>query len=112
MHRNCNLPPSSALTEKDRKDPDHGLTLGVAWIGLSFVERPEYLVEIEGLVQGRVGIAKLESRVTDVPEITKFACQSALKEGFARTDQTIAISAGKPFDTPGTTNLLRIGRIN
>lgn len=53
--------PLSALTEKDRKDLNYGLTLGVDWIALSFVQRPEDIVEIKGLVQDRAGIvAKLE----------------------------------------------------
>lgn len=53
--------PLSALTEKDRRDLEFGLTLGVDWIALSFVQRPEDIVEIKRIVQGRAGIvAKLE----------------------------------------------------
>jgi pyruvate kinase len=53
--------PLSALTAKDRADLDYGLTLGVDWIALSFVQRPEDIVEIKAIVQGRAGIvAKLE----------------------------------------------------
>lgn len=53
--------PLSALTDKDRKDLAYGLTLGVDWIALSFVQRPEDILEIKQLVQGRAGIvAKLE----------------------------------------------------
>ncbi|WP_179403683.1 pyruvate kinase [Burkholderia guangdongensis] len=53
--------PLSALTEKDRKDLDYGLTLGVDWIALSFVQRPEDIREIKAIVQGRAAIcAKLE----------------------------------------------------
>jgi pyruvate kinase len=53
--------PLSALTEKDRTDLDYGLTLGVDWIALSFVQRAEDIVEIKNIVQGRAGIvAKLE----------------------------------------------------
>ena len=53
--------PMSALTEKDRKDLDFGLTLGVDWIALSFVQRAEDIEEIKAIVQGRAGIiAKLE----------------------------------------------------
>ena len=56
--------------------------------------------------------AVLTHKVADVPEMTEFACQAALKEGFARTGQTIVVSAGMPFGTPGTTNLLRIAQID
>ena len=53
--------PLSALTEKDRKDLDFGLALGVDWVALSFVQRPEDIREIKAIVQGRAGIcAKLE----------------------------------------------------
>lgn len=53
--------PLSALTAKDRADLDYGLMLGVDWIALSFVQRPEDIVEIKAIVQGRAGIvAKLE----------------------------------------------------
>ncbi len=53
--------PLSALTEKDRADLAFGLQLGVDWVALSFVQRPEDIVEIRGLVNGRAGIvAKLE----------------------------------------------------
>ncbi|MBT0959548.1 pyruvate kinase [Denitromonas iodatirespirans] len=53
--------PLSALTDKDRADLDYALQLGVDWVALSFVQRPEDIVEIKGIVQGRAGIvAKLE----------------------------------------------------
>jgi pyruvate kinase len=53
--------PMSALTDKDRHDLEYGLSLGVDWIALSFVQRPQDIVEIKRLVQGRAGIvAKLE----------------------------------------------------
>lgn len=53
--------PMSALTEKDRADLDYGLTLGIDWVALSFVQRPEDIVEIKAIVKGRARIvAKLE----------------------------------------------------
>ncbi|WP_309680036.1 pyruvate kinase [Polaromonas sp.] len=53
--------PLSALTEKDRRDLDFGLTLGVDWIALSFVQRPQDIVEVKAIVKGRAAIiAKLE----------------------------------------------------
>lgn len=53
--------PLSALTEKDRRDLEFGLSLGVDWVALSFVQRPEDIVEIKSIVQQRAGIvAKLE----------------------------------------------------
>ena len=55
------LLPISALTEKDRRDLDFGMTLGVDWVALSFVQRPDDMQELRDIVQGRAGVmAKLE----------------------------------------------------
>ncbi len=53
--------PLSPLTEKDRRDLAFGLELGVDWAALSFVQRPEDIVEARGLIGDQAGIlAKLE----------------------------------------------------
>jgi pyruvate kinase len=53
--------PLSALTTKDRRDLDFGLELGVDWVALSFVQRPEDLVEARGLIGDRALLmAKIE----------------------------------------------------
>lgn len=53
--------PLSALTAKDRADLEFGLSLGVDWIALSFVQRAADIEEVKSIVQGRAGIvAKLE----------------------------------------------------
>ena len=53
--------PISSLTEKDRGDLRYGLELGVDWVGLSFVQRPEDIAEARRLIAGRAGVlAKLE----------------------------------------------------
>ncbi|GGY35972.1 pyruvate kinase [Pseudoduganella albidiflava] len=53
--------PLSALTEKDRHDLEFGLKLGIDWVALSFVQRPEDIAEIKALVGNRAAIvAKLE----------------------------------------------------
>jgi pyruvate kinase len=53
--------PLSALTEKDRRDLQFGLDMGADWVALSFVQRPEDMEEVRGLVQGRANVmAKLE----------------------------------------------------
>jgi pyruvate kinase len=53
--------PVSPLTVKDRADLAFGLELGVDWVALSFVQRPEDIVEARGLVGDRAWImAKLE----------------------------------------------------
>ncbi|MGE3770661.1 MAG: pyruvate kinase [Bdellovibrionales bacterium] len=53
--------PISALTDKDRTDLEGALGLGVDWIALSFVQRPEDVIEAKKLINGRAGvIAKIE----------------------------------------------------
>ncbi|MDH3282500.1 MAG: pyruvate kinase, partial [Gammaproteobacteria bacterium] len=51
----------SPLTHKDRQDLKFGLQLGVDWVALSFVQRPEDMDELRAAVDGRARIlAKLE----------------------------------------------------
>ncbi|CAM5191146.1 Pyruvate kinase OS=Castellaniella defragrans OX=75697 GN=HNR28_003374 PE=3 SV=1 [Castellaniella defragrans] len=53
--------PISPLTAKDRDNLAFGLSLGVDWVALSFVQRPEDIVEARGLIGDRAWImAKLE----------------------------------------------------
>lgn len=53
--------PLSALTAKDREDLSFALELGVDWVALSFVQRPEDLDEVRELTGGRARlVAKLE----------------------------------------------------
>jgi len=55
------LLPLSAMTPKDRSDLDAALALGVDWVALSFVQRPEDVIELKEIVQGRAGcLAKIE----------------------------------------------------
>ncbi|PHQ68710.1 MAG: pyruvate kinase, partial [Sneathiella sp.] len=51
----------SALTDKDRRDLDFALSLGVDWIALSFVQRAEDIAEVKKIVAGRAAVmAKIE----------------------------------------------------
>ena len=55
------LLPVSAITPKDRSDLDAALALGVDWIALSFVQRPEDISEVKKIVAGRASVlAKIE----------------------------------------------------
>ncbi|TMH14411.1 MAG: pyruvate kinase, partial [Betaproteobacteria bacterium] len=49
--------------------------------------------------------------VSDVAEMVEHACRHAVAEEFAKPGDTILISAGMPFGTPGATNLLRIATV-
>lgn len=53
--------PLAALSEKDLKDLEFVCELGVDWLALSFVQRPEDVTEAQALVKGRASIiAKIE----------------------------------------------------
>jgi pyruvate kinase len=55
------LLPVSPLTPKDRSDLAFALDMGVDWIALSFVQRPEDVAEARKLIAGRASImVKLE----------------------------------------------------
>ncbi len=63
--KGVNLPntllPIAALTEKDRADLEVAASIGVDWIALSFVQRPEDVSEARELIAGRAGVmAKIE----------------------------------------------------
>lgn len=53
--------PVAALSDKDRKDLEFVCQLGVDWLALSFVQRPEDMHEARTLVDGRAAVlAKIE----------------------------------------------------
>jgi pyruvate kinase len=63
--KGVNLPdtllPIPAMTPKDRSDLDAALNLGVDWVALSFVQRPEDVAELKKVVAGRAAVlAKIE----------------------------------------------------
>lgn len=83
--------PISALTEKDRIDLQYGLSLGVDWVALSFVQRPEDIAELRQLLKGQAGIvAKLE----------KPAAIDALEEIVALTDAVMVARGDLGVEMP------------
>lgn len=53
--------PVKALSEKDRNDLEFVCSLGVDWLALSFVQRPEDVIEARNLANGRASIlSKIE----------------------------------------------------
>src|SRR5690606_22488324 len=48
--------PISPFTEKDRRDLQFALDLGVDWIALSFVQRPEDVADARRLIAGRAAV--------------------------------------------------------
>jgi pyruvate kinase len=58
--KGVNLPnlvlPLSPMTAKDRRDLDYGLSLGIDWVALSFVQHANDIAELKKLVAGRAAI--------------------------------------------------------
>lgn len=55
------------------------------------------------------GVHSLYSHdVETIAEMADHACATAREEGFAKKGDSVVITAGLPFGTPGATNLLRI----
>ena len=68
--------PMGALTDKDRADIECAMSLGVAWMALSFVQRPEDIAEARKLSRGRTSImAKIEkpTAINHLKEIVDLA---------------------------------------
>jgi len=78
--KGVNLPGTvlalSPLTAKDRADLEFGLALGVDWVALSFVQKPDDLLEARGLIKDRAGlVAKIEKpaaleRIEDIVRLS------------------------------------------
>ena len=63
--KGVNLPdvvlPLAALSDKDKQDLEFVCELGVDWVAMSFVQRPEDIAEGKALVRGRASVmAKVE----------------------------------------------------
>lgn len=72
--------PMAALTEKDRSDLAFAVEQGVDWIALSFVQRPEDLMEARKLIGGKAALlAKIEkpSAIDRLEEIVE-ACDGVM----------------------------------
>ncbi len=99
--------PISALTDKDRKDMEFALSLGVDFIALSFVQRAEDIAEAKKLIGGKAAvIAKIEKpqALDDLEQILRLADAAMV----ARGDLGVELPAE---DVPGLQKrILRAGR--
>jgi pyruvate kinase len=96
-----------ALTEKDHKDLAFALRLGVDWVALSFVQRPEDAAQLKKLVEGRAAcLAKIEkpSAIDRLDEILDY-CDGLM---VARGDLGVEM---EPEEVPvAQKTILRAGR--
>ncbi|MGJ8545910.1 MAG: pyruvate kinase [Sulfitobacter sp.] len=70
--------PLAALSEKDRADLEFVCELGVDWLALSFVQRPEDVAEARALAKGR---AALLSKIEKPSAVERFDDILAVSDG-------------------------------
>ncbi|HVP85768.1 MAG TPA: pyruvate kinase [Rhizomicrobium sp.] len=100
--KGVNLPhtmlPIPAMTPKDRTDLDAALNLGVDWIALSFVQRPEDVAELRKAVQGRAGVlTKIEKPMAlqRLDEILEFSDALMVARGDLGVELPLEMVPGK-----------------
>ena len=81
----------SALTAKDRRDLEFALELGVEWLALSFVQRPEDLDEARALTRGRAGL---------MTKLEKPSAVEALDEIVAKSDAVMVARGDLGVELP------------
>ncbi|PKP74110.1 MAG: pyruvate kinase [Alphaproteobacteria bacterium HGW-Alphaproteobacteria-6] len=70
--------PLAALSDKDRADLEFACNLGVDWLALSFVQRPEDVTEARALARGRAAIL---SKIEKPAAVKAFAEILAVSDG-------------------------------
>ncbi|MGD0189415.1 MAG: pyruvate kinase [Rhizomicrobium sp.] len=100
--KGVNLPdtilPIPALTPKDRSDLDAALHLGVDWIALSFVQRPDDVAELKKLVRRGAGVlAKIEKpkAIEYLPEILELTDALMVARGDLGVELPIEMVPGR-----------------
>jgi pyruvate kinase len=91
------LLPMAALTEKDHADLLAGLESEADWIALSFVQRPEDIIDVRKIVQGRAGVmAKIEKpqAVERLEEIIKLCDAFMIARGDLGVEMPLELVPG------------------
>ncbi len=94
-HKGVNVPgvtlPINALTDKDLIDLENALEMGVDWIALSFVQRPEDLIMAREKIKGRAWI---------ITKIEKPAALNNLKEIIDLSDAVMVARGDLGVESP------------
>jgi pyruvate kinase len=79
-HKGLNVPNTvlalPALTTKDKRDLRFALKNGADWIGLSFVQRPKDVAEIQAIAKGRASIMSKLEKPAAIQELDKIIALS------------------------------------
>jgi len=90
--------PISPLTPKDRKDLEFALTLEIDWVALSFVQKPEDIVELKSLITN--------NKLKVMAKLEKPSAVGANLEEIVRLSDGIMVARGdlgvemNPWDVP------------
>jgi pyruvate kinase len=110
-HKGVNLPrvplPVSAMTKKDQRDLRFALGLGVDWVALSFVQRPDDVAAARKLIAGRAAIMTKLEKPAALDSLTEII---ELSDGImvARGDLGVELA---PEDVPAEQkNIVRAAR--
>ncbi len=100
-HKGINLPgvavSAPALTEKDRDDLKFGVRHGVDYVALSFVRRPEDIVEARALIrqlQAEQGREQAQRRDASLPPSVPLIAKLEKPEAVARLDEILDVVDG------------------
>ncbi len=100
-HKGINLPgvalSTPSLTEKDREDAAFGLTLGVDYIALSFVRRPEDIDDLRSLIRAAGKDTPIVAKIEKPEAIEQLQAVVAKSDGVmvARGDLGVEVSVEK-----------------
>lgn len=83
--------PLSALTAKDRRDLEFGLSLGIEWLALSFVQSPDDVDEARALTKDRAWI---------ITKLEKPAAVERLDEIVAKSDAVMVARGDLGVELP------------
>jgi len=101
-HKGVNVPnvmlPISPLTEKDRLDLEFAVENGADWIALSFVQRPDDVIEARRLISAHVG-----SRVRILSKLEKPSAIDHLDEIVEQSDAVMVARGDLGVECPPET---------
>src|SRR5439155_235624 len=101
--------PLSALTQKDRRDLEFALELGVEWLALSFVQRPEDPVEAVQMMERIIGEVESDPYHRQLLESLQTPAQPTSADAICTAMDVIAgllrVAVIVTYTTSGSTSL-------
>jgi len=99
--------PLAALSEKDRADLEFACQLGADWLALSFVQRPEDVIEARELAKGRAAIL---SKIEKPAAVKAFAGILAVSDGIMVARGDLGVELPVHSVPPIQKRLVRLAR--